>query len=132
MENTFTVTIKETSKELTKRERIMYKDTTEAIPLDVATQEVFEGEFVTIEPVGYVVLGIHNENTDDKDYDQYLIIDAEGNRYITGSNAFWGSFKNIWDEMTDNGTDFEPFQIRVVRKESKNYKGKSFLKAVLI
>lgn len=122
----YKVEIKESSKELTKRERIRLKDTSEAAGLD----DLSMNSDLVISPVGYAVLGVHNDAADDPDYEQYLIWDNEDNCYVTGSRSFWESFLNIWEEMTDEG--FEPFEIRVIRKESKNYKGKEFLKAVLI
>ena len=59
----FKVEIKETSKELTAKERIAIKDTTNAVKLDAATQE----GTVTIDPAYYavlnVLLGIHCGST---------------------------------------------------------------------
>ena len=72
MEN-FKVTIKETSRDFTSRERIKIKDTTNAIKLD----EAIKGdEKLTINPEAYAVLGIHNEKSDNKDYENYIIIDT--------------------------------------------------------
>lgn len=133
MEKTYSVTIKEASKELSKRERIQMKDTSEALSIDQVSQEQFDSEFLTIDPVAYVILTVHNSKASEPEYDQYLILDRSGNTYYTGSQSFWSSFINIWEEMTDGEPDgFEPFQIKVVRKKSNNYNGKEFLKAVLI
>lgn len=119
----YSVTIKETAKgldTLSARERIMLKDTSSAHPLD---ETVSDEAGLMITPVDYAVLEIHNEKaTGDKDYQQYLIMDENGEKYTTGSNAFWNSFSDIWNEM--NG---EAFTIKVYRKPSKNYTGKSFL-----
>lgn len=124
----YTVTIKETSRELTKRERIMLKDTSDAVSLDQATQEANGVEGVVITPEAYAILGIHNEMAKgDKDYDQILIMDTIGNKWITGSQTFITSFIDIFNEM-----EGEEFSFKVVRKPSKNYSGKEFLKAVLI
>ena len=124
----YTVTIKETSRELTKRERIMLKDTSDAVSLDQATQEATGTEGVIITPEAYAILGIHNEQAKgDKDYDQILIMDTIGNKWITGSQTFINSFLEIVNEM-----EGEEFIFKVVRKPSKNYSGKEFLKAVLI
>ena len=57
MEKGYSVTIRECSRELTAKERIKLKDTTDAIKLDSATQV----EAVTIKPDMYAVLDIHNE-----------------------------------------------------------------------
>ena len=116
----FEVKIAETSKELTARERIRLKDTTDAIKLDEATQE----EAVIITPSAYAILSVHNDKADDPDYEQYIIEDADGTKYVTGSESFWNSFKSIYDEMKDED---ETWSIKAYRVPSKNYKGKDFL-----
>ena len=119
MEN-YKVEIKESSKELSARERISLKDTTNAIKLDEA---LAEGD-VIITPVDYAILAIHNEKAEDKDYENYIIVDKSGTKYVTGSSSFWGSFIEIYEEM--KGED-EEYSILAYRVESKNYKGKYFL-----
>lgn len=121
----YSAVISEASKEFTPKERIMMKDTSDAIHLDVATAE---GELI-IKPVAYAVLDIHNEKSDDKDYKNYLIIDAEGNKYVTGSNSFWSSFRGIFDEMI--GSE-EEWALKIFSAPSKNYKGKSFITCSLV
>lgn len=116
----YKVTIIETSKELTARERLMVKDTTNAGSLDELTQT----SPLVIAVDSYAVLEVHNEHSDNKDYTKYLIIDKNGNKYVTGSESFWTSFKEIYDEMKDTGEEYE---IEIYRMESKNYKGKSFI-----
>lgn len=120
----YKVTIKESSKELNARERIMLKDTTNAIKLDEAAEDK-----LVITPVAYAVLGIHNEKSDNVDYDNYIIVDDAGNKYVTGSESFWKSFIDIWLEMAD---EKEPYQIEVYKLESKNYKGKQFITCSIV
>ena len=122
----YTVTIKETSKDLTARERLMMKDRSNATPLDSAV--TVETPLV-ITPDSYAVLSIHNESSDNPDYEKYMIVDKNGQKYITGSVNFWNSFKSIWDEMSKEN---EEFQIEVYKLESKNYKGKQFLTCSII
>lgn len=122
----YNVTIKEVSKELTHKERVQLMDTTSAIRLDKATAD---GEDVIINPDFYAILAIHNEKSDDKDYENYLIVDKNGVRYVTGSKAFWSTFTDIMDEMEDSG---EEFSIRVFRAPSKNYSGKDFITCEVI
>lgn len=125
MRTDFNVTIASTSKaELTPRERIMLKDTSDAQGLD---ELVADDTSIIISPIGYAVLEVHNDKAKgDKDYEQYLILDSNGNKYTTGSSAFWNSFKDIWDEMNIEETG-ESFDLKVYRKPSKNYSGKSFI-----
>lgn len=122
----FSVKIKETSKELSAREKIRIKDTSNAIKLDEATA----GGPVVIAVDMYAVLEIHNEKSDNKDYLNYVIVDQGGNKFVTGSESFWTSFENIVDEMMDAGE--EDFEIEVYRKDSKNYKGKQFITCSIV
>lgn len=122
----YSVAIREVSKEMSARERIKLKDTTNAIKLDEATT----GEApLVIAPVAYAILDIHNEKSDNVDYANYIIMDDAGNKYVTGSESFWTSFKEIWDEMENEN---ESYEIEVYKVDSKNYKGKQFLTCSIV
>ena len=123
--NGYSVSIAETNKELSAKERIRLKDTSDAVKLDEATKE----EVIIITPSAYAILNIHNEKSDNKDYNNYLIEDADGTKYVTGSESFWTSFIDIYNEMKD---ETEPWQIKAYRLPSKNYKGKEFLTCSII
>ena len=127
----YLATITESSRELSARERVMFKDTQNAISInDLAEEAHNEGAKAFIDGIaGYVVLDIHNDKSDDKDYKNYLIIDEDGQKYVTGSQAFWNSFKSIYDEMLE---ETEPWSIEVNLLPSKNYKGKNVLTCSLI
>ena len=116
----YNVNIRHTSKQITAKERVMLKDTTNAISLDEATQN---GKLI-IEPDYYAILDVHNEKSEDKDYVKYIIVDKAGTKFVTGSESFYTSFRSIMDEMVDCG---EEFSIEVYRMPSKNYKGKEFI-----
>lgn len=118
----YEVKIRETSAELSARERIKIKDFTNATQLD----EAASGDTpLVITPSAYAILDVHNERSDkDKDYVKYVILDKAGNKFITGSNSFFKSLMEIWEEMSPTGEEFE---IEVYKVPSKNYKGKSFL-----
>ena len=116
----YSVTIKETSKNLTAKERIAIKDTTSAVKLDEATQV----ENVTINPGMFAVLSIHNDKSDNPDYENYIVVDKNGTKYVTGSQSFWTSFMDIWTEMENEDEDWS---VLVYRHPSKNYKGKDFI-----
>lgn len=124
----YKVTIKHSSMELTPKQRLMYKDTTDAIKLDEAVQENMP---LAIEPIAYVVLSIHNEKSDNPDYEQYLIISADGTKYVTGSSNFFDTFIDIWDELGGVETD-EAWMINIYKKPSNNFKGKFFLTCSVI
>ena len=118
----YEVKIIESSKELSARERISLKNFDEMIALDDAVNA--ETPRLMIDVSGYVVVSVHNEKSDNVDYNKFIIIDKDGQRYITGSNPFFSSFKEIWDEMVGEN---EEWGITVYKRESNNYKGKEFL-----
>ena len=110
----------EANVELSPKQRIMLKDTTNAIKLDTATKQ---GD-VHIVPTIWGVLGIHNEKSDDKDYNNYFVVSEDGRKYITGSPSFWNSFNEIVSEM--EGVD-EPWGIVIYRVPSSKREGKDFI-----
>lgn len=121
----YSVEITEASKELTGKQKIQVKDTTDCIKLDVATKEAP----VTIDVDYYVALLIHNEHSDDKEYKNYIIVDKNGTRYSTGSESFWSTFVGIYEDMSE---ETEPWQIKVYRMPSKNRPGKDFITCSVI
>lgn len=127
----YSATISDTSMELTARERIMFKDTQNAVSLlDLAKDAKANDAKAIVENIkGYVVLDIHNEKSDDVDYKNYLIVDGNGDKYVTGSQSFMNSFMDIFNEMK-NETD--PWSIQLNLLPSKNYKDKEILTCSLI
>lgn len=121
----YSVKIAHCSKELSARERVAIKDTTNAIPLDEATKE----NPVVIDIDYFATLDVHNEKSKDKDYQKYIIVDKAGNKFVTGSNSFYTAMVEILDEMADTGEDF---QIECYRRPSKNYVGKEFLTCSIV
>lgn len=121
----FEAKIREASKQLSAKERVKFKDTTNAVQLDEATKD----KTLRIAPDFYVILDIHNDHSEDKDYVKYVIVSKEGTKYVTGSESFFSSFKAIVDEM--GGTD-EEYEVEVYRLPSKNYKGKEFLTCSIV
>ena len=105
----YSVKITYCSKELSARDRVAIKDTTNAVPLDDATK------------AGYITI--------DKDYDKYIIVAKDGTKYVTGSPSFMSAMEEIVEEMADSGEDYK---IEVYRMPSKNYKGKEFLTCSIV
>lgn len=120
----YTVEIVEASRELTAKERIQIKDTTSATKLDKATQI----EPVEIDVAGYAVLLVHNDKSQDKDYNNYVVVDKSGDRYVTGSESFWSSFMNIYSELKDESD----WILKVYRQPSKNREGKDFITCTVL
>ena len=130
-ESNYSASIKETSRELSAKERVMFKDLGNATKLnDLAEEAIHSGVKAIITNIkDYAIIGIHNEASQDVDYSNYLIIDGNGDKYYTGSSPFWNSFKSIWDEMHDSG---EEWGIQLNLIPSKNYVGKQVLTCSLI
>lgn len=120
----YTSEIVKCNRELTKKEKVMYKNASDAIRLDEATAG---SGSVVISPVLYMELAVHNDKAKNPDYTQYLIVGTDGKTYLTGSENFWANFISIAEEM-----EGEEFEIEVYRKPSKNYSGKEFLTCKLI
>ena len=116
----YSVKVVESSKELTKKETVMFKDLSDAVNLSEFIDE-HDGS-VMIDAESWVKLDIHNEKAKDgqnKDYTNYVVVDKNGTRYYTGSESFWSSFKNIWCEMGDST---EEWSLKVYKKQSKGKK----------
>ncbi len=124
----YSVKIRETSKELSAKERIAIKDTSNAISLDEVTAT--EGSIV-IQYDFHVILDVHNEKSDNKDYTKIVVMDKGGTKYVTGSESFRTALTDIVDEMVDAG-EGDNITIQVYRKDSKNYKGKQFLTVSIV
>lgn len=123
--NGYEVKIVNCNKELTAREGIKLKDTTNAVALDEAT----EGSSLVISPSIWAELEIHNERNKDGnvDYKKYIIIDEAGTKYVTGSESFWASFLDIAVAMGEEAFDVEAYKV-----DSKNYKGKQFISCSIV
>ena len=119
----YSAKIRYSSKELSVKERIAIKDTSNAIPLDDLTTQ---NGTITIQYAYHVLLDIHNEKSDNKDYTKIVVVDKGGTKYVTGSESFGTSLSDIVDEMIDGG-EGDNIAIEVYRKDSKNYKGKQFI-----
>jgi hypothetical protein len=116
----YSVKVVESSKELTKKETVMFKDLSDALNLSEFIDK--QDEAVMIDVESWVVLAIHNEKAKDgqnKDYTNYVLVDKNGTRYYTGSESFWSSFNDIWCDMSDST---EEWSLKVYKKQSKGKK----------
>lgn len=126
MKRSYAVDIIESSRELTAKERISMKNTADCIRLDEATKD---NTSVLIYPEFYAVLKVTNENSEDKEYLNYILADKDGNKYVTGSTTFWKSFMDIYNEMKNES---EEWGIKVFRVDSKKYTGKQFITCSIV
>lgn len=126
MTKDYEVKINSVSKELTARERVMLKDTRNAVKLDEAVKDTS----LVISPAYYAVLDVHNEKSkEDKDFQNFVVVDTAGNKYVTGSTSFFEAFTEIVEEMSGTGEDYE---IEIYKLDSKNYKGKQFITCSIV
>ena len=124
MSDGYKVEITGASRTLNVREKIALKDLANAKSLDTLLNDV---DSYLIQPADYVELSVHNERSkQDKDYRKYVILDSNGEKYVTGSDSFWTAFRDIFDTMRAEAPE-EVYSIEVLKKPSQNYKGKSFL-----
>lgn len=116
----YSVKLVESSKELTKKEIVMFKDLSDAVNLSEFIDD--NDGAVMIDAELWVELAIHNEKVKEgqnKDYTSYVVVDKNGTRYYTGSESFWSSLKDIWCEMNDSN---EEWCLKVYKKQSKGKK----------
>lgn len=116
----YSVKVTDSSKELTKKEQVMFKDLSDALNLSEFIDEHDGAVMIDVE--SWVELVVHNEKAKDgqnKDYTNYVVVDKNGTRYYTGSESFWSSFNDIWCDMNDST---EEWSLKVYKKQSKGKK----------
>lgn len=124
-ERTYSAVVKESSRDLTAKEKVMMKDTSDCVMLN---DEAEKGALL-IDPDFWCTVAVHNEKSDNKDYEVYIIVDKNGTKYKTSSENFMNSFEDIMADMTGST---EPFQIKVYVLPSKNRSGQTFLTCSLV
>ena len=123
----YSVKIIETSfTDLTSKQRVILKDTTNAVKID---DVVTPDNPLVLDICDYAVIQIHNENSDDKEYKQYMYITTDGMKYVSGSVSLFTSFLDIYDEMKDSN---EEYQIKIYKMPSKNYTNKHFITCSIV
>lgn len=119
----YTATVVSSYLPLTKRETVKAKDMSATISLNDA---VAKDTPLVLSPANLIIVDIHNEHGENKDYRKAIIIDKGGNWYSTGSESLYTSLQEIMEDMGD-----EEYEVEIKRFPSKNYSGE-FLKACLV
>lgn len=131
--NEYKVEIIASSRPLTRREAIKFKDNGNATPLN---KVVSPENPVRFTPVLYVLTHTHNERTkpgQNPDYDTLCVEDADGKRWYSGSESLRTSFLSIWEEMMDDdGNPAEEYEVEIRQIASSNRDGQYFLKCFVI
>lgn len=117
----------EASKELSGKEKVALKNFADMIQLDEATKDTDAG--VLIQVAWTAKVAVHNEKADNQDYIKYVYVDKDGTMYISGSEPLYRQYSDIAEDMEG---EEEEWGIKVIRKESANYKGKDFLTCVIV
>lgn len=120
----YKVTIVDSTRELTKREQVKYKELADAIPLDELSQEI-ENPIIKVKDL--IILDIHNEASENKDYSVCVIVDKDDKIYTTSSTSFIEKAFDIYNDL-----DGEDVDLKIIRKDSKNFKGKQFITCTLV
>lgn len=120
----YKVSIAHSTRELTNREIVKFKEISDCKPLDELTQEK---ENVIIDVKDLILLAVHNEHSENKDYNVCLIVDKDGEKYTTSSTSFIDKAFDIYDDL-----EGEDVTLKVIRKDSKNFKGKQFITCALV
>ena len=124
---TYAARLVSATRELSAKERVAVKMFIGAEQLDELTQRDENGVLIDIDYVA--VVEVYNEKSDNKNYNKYVYVDKDGTMYISGSETLYRTYEEIAEEMEGEN---EPWSIKVIRRESTNYKGKDFLTCMLV
>ena len=124
---TYATKLVSATRELSAKERVAAKMFIGAVQLDELTQRDENGVLIDIDYVA--VVEVYNEKSDNKNYNKYVYVDKDGTMYISGSETLYRTYEEIAEEMEGEN---EPWSIKVIRRESTNYKGKDFLTCMLV
>lgn len=110
---------------LTKKQEVQFKNFADMEQLD----ELTKVEPVLIDLANIVTVSVHNEKSDNQDYNKYVYVDKNGAMYISGSEPLYRQACDIMEDMEGSEEDYA---IKVIRKPSANYKDRDFLTCVIV
>lgn len=124
----YSCTIKECSKELSPKERVMLKKIDDCNKIDEILSQVDE---IAIDIDYYCVLEVHNESdrVQNKEYNVYILADKDGQKYVTSSDSLFTSFMEIYEELADCEDEWK---LKVFKRPSKNFNGKDFFTCTVV
>lgn len=111
--------------------KLKVKDTSDAIKIDELLKENPEFD-INIDNV--IIVSVHNDRAKDgqnKDYEQYIILDTDGRKYVTGSTSLFTALSEIRDDLLDIDMLLSDVVIKIFTKPSKQYSGKYFITAAI-
>ena len=110
---------------LTKKQEVQFKNFADMEQLD----ELTKAGPVLIDLANIVTVSVHNEKSDNQDYNKYVYVDKNGGMYISGSEPLYRQACDIMEDMKGSEEDYA---IKVIRKPSANYKDRDFLTCVIV
>lgn len=125
MRTNYNVEITKSVKPLTPKQKIMFKDLANAESLD---RVVNTDESLILDVENIITLQVHNEKAENPDYMVFLVFDGTYS-YYTSSESFGERVYEIYETMQECE---EPWQLKIYKKESANYKGKYFITCSVI
>lgn len=122
----FEIKIIETYKPLSTLQRISTKRLQSATKID---EELDINKSCVINADNYVILRVTTDNPkfDTPEYDVLVIIDTNGEKYITSSEYAIRSFIEIVEELRSEDESISAYAYSFSREESNNYKGKYYI-----
>lgn len=126
--NNYYCEVVNSSKELSAKEKVKIKDTQDAISINAQIAEQASAVLINVD--FYAKLKIHNEKaTPNTDYEVVVIVDKDGQKWVTGSESFMRQFETIMDDMEDCE---EEWTLKVYGRPSKNFTGRDFITCSVI
>ena len=118
---------------ITLEDKIAMKLFSDNVSINAECESVPDKSIV-IPVQNYAVMRVHNERSDNKDYNVYCLISTDGTHYTTSSESFWNTFSTISDELKDNDINLmnTPIYLKCLLKPSKNRQGKDFLTCSIV
>lgn len=118
------IEIKETSKQITAKERVALKHFDGAAKLDELTKD---GPFI-FKPDWFAKL-LCTPDDGSEAYEKYLIVTTDGQRIVTGSASFWHTFADMFNDMEG---ETEDWSVKAYQAPSKNRTGAYYLTCDII
>lgn len=122
----YSANIKYTSKELTKKQQAQLLQA-DFPTLDKAVMS--DGTELVIDIDFYAIIQVHNEKTENKDYEVCVVFCKDGSAYGTGSSSFIQRLEEAMEYMEDSD---EEWKLAVSKKNSKTRTGAQFLSCRVI
>lgn len=124
----YTAEITNSSRELSARDKIYFKDMSNHVRIDTEVEN--NENNLEIEVADFVEVDIHNDMADTPDYSVLVIIGSDGTTFRTGSESLKQAFLDMFYDMRAESE--EPFKIRCYSVPSKNRDKATFLKCSII